>query len=378
MNNTAENLLGSLVAFDTSNPPGRELPLAEYLASICRPFMETRIIPVGEDRADVLMHVAGTDSSAPSLMLCGHLDVVPANGVWSTGNPFAIHRLDGRIYGRGTSDMKGGIACMITAAKDLLNEGRRFRGDLYLLFVADEECLNRGTKAFLSEKPGIRYCVIGEPTMLELCIAHRGVSRYQVSIDGVSCHAGSPQNGVNAVEKMAEVVSKIVLLNHSLGEMPQSLLPPETVAVTKISGGDKYNVIPGHCEAVLDWRTLPGRTETERLDKMRTILDLLSHSNGTFQYGIETLIRLDGGMLKKDDPLVLTAAEAYRKCFHAEPRITGFPACCEQTLFLDSGIETLICGPGNIGQAHTVDEFIEEEQLERAVAFYRDLIEKAL
>lgn len=379
--NIDDNAMGffkKLIAFNTSNPPGSELAAAQYIAETARLLgADAEVDAFDESRANVLIRVKGSDPSAPSLMLNGHLDVVPATGKW-TDDPFVLTERDGRFYGRGTSDMKSGIACMFAAFTRAMLEKIPLRGSLYLLFVADEECDNLGTRHFFEKSVKPDYCIIGEPTCMNLCTAHRGVCRHRVIIEGKSCHASHPENGVNAVEQMARFVLEITKLNREMGMTTHPLLGSSTVAVTTISGGEKHNIIPDRCEAVLDWRTLPGETEQSVRSRLDAILGNLSEGGRRFHYRLEKVIAIDAGNLDPGDRFVKMLQEVLRNLPGKEAEVSAFPATSEQSLYLQAGFKAILCGPGDIAQAHTADEYVEKRQLEEATAFYYDVIRKIL
>lgn len=378
MSDSVTKLLKDIIAFNTVNPPGNERALAEYIAALGRNMgAEAELDIIDENRANVLLHVAGKSPQAPSLMFNGHMDVVPATGEWESA-PFVLDERAGRLYGRGTSDMKGGIACMLSALLQLTEEKFDFNGDLYLLFVADEECDNLGTKHFLQMPRKVDYCIIGEPTLLKLCIAHRGVCRHRVIIEGKSCHASNPDNGINSVSKMAYFVQEIEKLNDRLRSGRHPVLPASTVAVTTIKGGEKHNIIPDYCEAVLDWRTLPEESEEFVRGELTAILDKLSDHGRLFKYRLELVIYLSAGNLDAADTLVKKAEKAYQESFGQAAFVESFPACGEQSIFNRNGIKAMFCGPGNIEQAHSTDEFIEKDQLKDAVILYKNIIKEIL
>lgn len=369
------NLLQELIGFNTENPPGNELPLADYIVSILRALgVESRVEPVGKGRANIIAHIKGR-GDGKSLLLNGHLDVVPAGGNWSS-EPFQARIKDGKVYGRGSSDMKGAIACMIGAVKEYLEQGRALAGDLYLLFSADEECDNIGTKAFLSNAPHIDYAIIGEPTMLDLCIGHRGVSRHRITINGKSCHAGNPQNGVNAVEKMAKIVVEITKLNQNLNSVAYDGFPAPSIVVTTIGGGNKHNIIPDVCEIVTDRRTIPGETPQSTMAELENILKTVLSTDPSFSYRIEPIINLASSSIDLSDELVELVRRSHYKAFQKEIKVSYFNACCEQALFMDKGIKTVICGPGDIKQAHAPDEFIEISQINKAIILYKKILDE--
>ena len=192
-------LLRELIGFDTVNPPGNEKPAARYLAGILEPMgFKCEVQDLGGSRANLIAVLDGGDG--PELMLNGHLDVVPAVGEWDS-SPFSMEEKDGKLYGRGTCDMKGGIAAMCEAAMRCAARKEPMKGKLKLLFVADEECSNLGTLSYLKTHERSDYAIIGEPTRLEVAVAHRGVSRDYIDVKGAPRHAALPAGEEDAVMK---------------------------------------------------------------------------------------------------------------------------------------------------------------------------------
>lgn len=372
-------LLEKLVAFQSVNPPGNEEPLARWIAGWADKLgLKADLQAVAPSRANVIVSAGAKRPGVRTLVLNGHLDVVPADGAWN-GDPFLIRQQNGRLYGRGTCDMKGAVACMLTAVEELLAEGFRWKGCLMLVFVCDEESDNLGTHHLLGTPFTADACVIGEPTHLEVCVAHRGVCRHRVIISGRSGHASDPSSGVNAVEIMGAFTQEIVKLNHRLQrEPPHPILPQSTVTVTVIHGGNKHNIIPSLCEAVLDWRTLPHQDEPYVRAALSEILERIKRRTARFTYELKTIIASEAGSLDADSDLALTALDVSRQVMGDNPSAVSFPACGEQALFLRSQIPTLFFGPGDIEQAHTSHEYVDICQLTLATAWYKEMIRKIL
>lgn len=367
----AVQLMGDLVAFDTSNKPGNEQPLAEYIADVLkREGFETELQIVGENRANV---VASYGKSEKNLILTGHLDVVPPGDGWQT-DPFKAEKKENRFYGRGTCDMKGGIAAMMAAAIQLKREKALQDTKLLLVFVADEEIDGAGTKYFVKHfcKGTQNIVVIGEPTENEIFVAHRGVSRFRVELHGKQCHSGRPQEGINALTMLGKFLVEIDRLNKEKSKIKQAILPPPTVAATVASGGVKDNVIPGLAEVVLDFRTVPGDTASKLGKEVECILEQLFGKEND-SWSVDNFIDVAPGMTESDSASVKIAKEAYQMTNEREAKLGYFSACCDMSCFLAAGFDTIICGPGSIAQAHTVDEYIEIDQLKKAVELYKNL-----
>lgn len=368
----AVQLMEGLVKFDTSNAPGNERPLAEYIADILqKEGFSVEIQEVAENRANV---VASMGVSDRSLILTGHLDVVPPGSGWKE-EPFRVTEKEGRFYGRGTCDMKGGLAAMMAAAIKVKRENTLGNKNLVLAFVADEEIDGTGTKYFAKhfKKGRQNIVVIGEPTQNKIHVAHRGVVRLRVGIYGKQCHSGRPCEGVNALTLLGRFLVEVEGWNQRKQKLIQPILPPPTVAATTAAGGVKDNVIPGYAEAVLDFRTVPGDTAEKLAEETETLLKRIFETENV-SWTIEKYIDVAPGMTDPKAGSVKIAQQAYRRLGWPETEVTYFSACCDMSCFLAEGFDAILCGPGSLAQAHVADEYIERQQLEDAVDFYESYI----
>ena len=363
--------LSDLIAIDTSNPPGNERAAARYVAEeLSRHGIDCELQPVGEQRANVLSEPVG---KGPAVLLSGHLDVVPCGEGWHT-DPFTAVRRDGRVYGRGACDMKGGVAAMMAAAIKAKREGNAvpFR----LAFVADEEIYGLGTRTLLEKLPAsaIRYCILGEPTAGELHIAHRGAIRFHIRVYGRSCHAGNPEAGVNALEITGRVMDAVRAVNADLRALPHATLPPASMCCTMIRAGTKDNVVPDVCETTVDCRPVPGDTAEAFEKAIRDRIGALGGLGEGARLEMTPYINMPPGGVPEDSEIVRWACERFARVFGREPKIAGFPACCDLAYFTNANIPAVLYGPGSIAQAHTADEFVPVRQLEEALAFYRECL----
>ena len=369
----ALELLKTMITVNTVNPPGNERALAVLLQGLLEEYgFACRLQELGGGRANLIAERSAGEG--PELMLNGHLDVVPAPGPWSH-DPFDPVIREGRIYGRGACDMKGGIAAMCTAAIRTALKGGPQNGRLKLLFVSDEECSNLGVRRYLSENPGGDYAIIGEPTEMEIAAAHRGVSRDYIDIFGPARHAALPQEGsMSAIKKSAKAIEVIQKMNQALETYRHPLLPSPSIAITMLNGYEKDNVVPGQVRMLTDFRLLPGMKQDEAEAFLRESLS---------QAGIEgTRITnhffMPGGEIPLTDPFLKQALEIREAISGRKHKAQPFDASCEQCFLAEAGIKTVICGPGSLSQAHTVDEYLEISQLETAVEFYEAAIETIL
>lgn len=369
--------LKEMITYNTENPPGQERALALRIAKWLSPCgFQTEIQELGDGRANVIARLE--HGPGPELLLTGHLDVVPAGEGWD-GDPFRAVLRGERLYGRGACDMKGGIAAMCEAAKNFAKKGGPAAGRLTLLFVADEECSNLGTLTYLKRGGRGDFAIIGEPTEMEIAAAHRGVFRSYVDLYGEARHAAlTASKRPTAIQKAAAAIEMVETMNRELAMVKHPLLPAPGIAVTMLEAYEKDNVIPGHVRMLTDFRILPGMGQDEAAKFLKDGL-LRAGLSGAEVTGH---FFMPGGELPLDDPFLETALRVrYRqngKQGREKTTARAFGASCEQCFLVKAGIPTIICGPGSLKQAHTVEEYVEVSQLEIAVDFYEAMAEEIL
>lgn len=369
----AIKLLKNLIQIDTTNPPGNEKKAASYIDDILKKYgFNTIIQDIGNNRANIIAWIGNDDG--PELMFNGHLDVVPALGEWSS-DPFEPIEKNGLLYGRGSCDMKGGVAAMISAAikirKRMISEDKKMRGKLKLLFVADEEDASRGLHAYQdSFSPG-QYCLIGEPTELQVAAAHRGVSRDYVFLHGQPRHAALKTVNEDAIAKTARFIKCIDKINSELSEYRHPLLPAQSIAITSLKGYEKDNIVPETVETLLDFRIYPKTSHEEVLRILQTGLNTIFTEK---DYEIKPYFFMPGGEIDINDPFVSICLESANKYLsQKQGKAVSFNATCEQCFFSNQGVKTIILGPGSLKQAHGNDEFAPISEVEKAVNIYEKI-----
>ena len=305
------------------------------------------------------------------VVLAGHTDVVPVDGQAWTSKPFRLTERDGRLYGRGTADMKGFIASVLAAVPVFLQ--RTLKLPIHLAFSYDEEvgCLGvRSMLAELEKRPHRPHmCLIGEPTELKPVLGHKGKLAMRCQVKGAACHSAYAPNGVNAIEYAARLIGR-------LGEIGAQLAQPEhhdqrfdppfsTVQTGLIKGGRALNIVPAECEFDFEVRTLPGFDAYEVANDLQTYADvellprMLSVQPNT-GIRLQPLSAYPGLATSPDSEvarlLVLLSGST-------EFGTVAFGT--EGGLFDQAGIPTVVCGPGSMDQGHKPDEFITLEQLTR-------------
>ena len=291
---------------------------------------------------------------ARTLLLNSHTDTVPASPEW-TRDPHAASLEDGRIHGLGANDAKGCLAALVRAFLDAkVPKG----GQLLLAATCDEETGKEGLGELRPELPRIDAAIIGEPTLLEVCSCQRGLLRLRLRAKGRRAHAARPWQGENAIEKAARDVGRLTGL-----ELPvHPLLGPTTLQVTMIEGGVKTNVIPPECVMEIDARTVP------------------EMDNAALRARVEEAVESEVELVSdRFVPIETPASEAIVRAALAAagcdaPRAFGGVS----DFFHVRDVPAVVMGPGRPEQSHAADEWVETSQLERAVAVYRETIERYL
>ncbi len=357
------SLLSDLVQIDSTNPDVPEKEIARYVAEHLKESgCEVELQEVLPDRPNVIGRLRGAEGT-PSFAFNTHIDVVPAGEGWSE-KPFGGEIRDGRVYGRGSTDAKGSLACQLYAIRAVSRSGVRLKGDIVMTAVADEEFCSRGARK-LVENFSADYALVGEPSSSRVVVAHRGSFRPVVVTEGVLAHSSRPDLGVNAIFAMAPVLQELEKYGESLTERKHRLCGHPTCTVTLAKGGIKDNVIPDACEVVVDRRLVPGESEEEAEREIQEVLNRVMKSNPNIKAKIDRHIPTTGGPaeIPLDHPLVNAARQAVKEVLGEDFEPTGKTGATDMNHFVRAGIPTLIIGPGDAGISHQVDEFVETQQL---------------
>jgi succinyl-diaminopimelate desuccinylase len=356
-------LTQTLLSFNTINPPGNERECAHYLARLLESAgFEARFYEFAEKRTTLIARLAGSGDKPP-LCFTGHLDTVPIGAnAWSQ-DPFAGARDGDRIYGRGSSDMKGGVAAITVMALRVANLLKRKAG-IQLIFTAGEETTCEGAAhiAGLGVIGEAGALVAGEPTANAPWIAHKGCVRFMLKTRGVAAHASMPEKGINAIYKAADVIKKLEKFVFDLPAHP--LLGAPTLTVSTIAGGTAINMVPEEALIGIDIRTLPGQDEEDIRRKLEALL------------GPDVVIqRLNGAASVGTDPgnaWMQEVFDALQDLYGKRPEAGG------ATYFTDASVltpalgnpPTLIMGPGEPDMAHKTDEFCYSSKILLAAEAY--------
>lgn len=376
---TSRDILARLIAFPTVSRDSNLALIAfirDYLATY---GVESELFYNEEKTKASLFATIGPEDQG-GIILSGHTDVVPVDGQQWTVPAFALTEQDGKLYGRGTADMKGFIACVLAAVPDLKQSSLRW--PVHLAFSYDEEvgCLGvRPMLANLAQRDlAFKMCLIGEPTQLKPVLGHKGKLAMRCQVKGAACHSAYAPYGVNAIEYAAQLIGKLgeIAAEQAQPQYHDSRFDPpfSTIQTGLIQGGRALNIVPEECEFDFEVRALPDfdaktvahtlqtYAEQELLPKMRAV-------QADTHIVLEELSAYPGLVTAKDSEVAALIASL---CESDEFGTVAFGT--EGGLFHQAGIPTVVCGPGSMDQGHKPDEFVSIEQLARCDQMLQRLI----
>lgn len=356
-----------LVGFNTVNPPGDEHAVMEKIgAALEDAGFEVAIHPLSKTRSNLVAVLDGSGDSLP-LVFTGHIDVVPLGDVDWSFDPFAGETDAGRVYGRGTTDMKGGIAGMMLAALRIAREPNRKKG-LVLIFTADEEVGCGGAQLLVREPIGIQKAgaiVVGEPTSNYPLIGHKGILWAQIETHGVSAHASMPEQGDNALSKMAQIINRID--ERGLNPPTHPILGTGTHNIGTLQAGSNPNLVPNHACMQIDIRTVPGQGN-------EGALAALKHLVGD-EATVTPTVNLDSVMTDHENEWVQSCFDLLEPVLGKRPQPKGATYVTDASILKPAlgDPPTIILGPGEPEMAHKTDEYCSIEKLEKSVDVYHDI-----
>jgi acetylornithine deacetylase len=364
----SEEILARLISFDTTSTMSN-LQLIDYVRNLLEDHNITSQLVHNDDRSRANLYATIGADDIGGVMLSGHTDVVPTTGQDWQSDPYQMLTDDEQLVGRGACDMKGFIACVLSALP-AISVGR-LQTPIHLAFSYDEEIGCVGAKRLVETMAGFevkpRIGLIGEPTDMAMVLGHKGKVSYRVTVTGLSCHSAYIGNGVNAVEYAAELIAFIRAMNTRVQQqqLDQSYsVPHSTFHVGNIKGGTALNIVPRQCEFEFEIRNLP-QQDIETL-----VHDIKHYANDVLLADMHT--RYPDAAIEFDElsyyPGLHTDPSstviAYTRTVNPIDRIgDNVSFGTEAGLFNDIGINCLVCGPGSIDQAHKPDEYVKREQM---------------
>lgn len=368
MNETLDGLTltRKLIGFDTINPPGRERPCVEYIAGLLGGAgFETTFHEYDADRTSLVACLPATSAELRPIVFSGHIDTVPLGAASWSVSPFAGEVRDGRLYGRGSSDMKSGVAAFVLAALDLARLPSR-RADVALVISAGEETGCDGALHLVQEANTLGECgalLIAEPTDNRPMIGHKGALWMELAFSGVTAHGSMPEKGDNAIYKACAAMT--ILRRFDFGVEAHPVMGGPTLNVGTMSAGMNINSVPDAARVGVDIRTVVGQTNAG-------VRDMLAKELGP-QVRMETLTDVNHVYTDPEDPWI-------RSVFAATERVLGSPVQVETaTYFSDASVlkpaygnpPTVIMGPGTMAMAHQTDEYCEVDRIDACTEVFK-------
>ena len=370
-------LAAELVRLDSRNPtlvPGApgERQVARYLARLLESWaFRVTVQEVAPGRSNVVARAGRAITGFRSIMFNGHMDIVGVEGM--THSPFEPTITDGRMYGRGSADMKAGIAAMCTAARDAVATG--IDGEIIVALVIDEEYESLGTRALIASGIRADAAVITEPTGLAICPAHRGFVWMRVDVHGRAAHGSRYDIGVDAITHAALILAELDRIQRSsLGARTHPLLGRGSLHASTISGGSGLSTYPDRCTVEIERRTLPGDTADTFLAELSEAIEAARRAHPDVRAELTLLTTQAASDVVTDAPVV----QAMTKALSAEDvtvRVEGMSAWTDAALLNEAGIPAICFGPGDIGLAHSATEFVPVSEIGTATRVLTRLAE---
>jgi succinyl-diaminopimelate desuccinylase len=362
----AISLTRSLLRFDTVNPPGRERDCARYAGSLLQEWgYRVDYHEYADTRTSVIARAGGLDTKAP-LCLTGHLDVVPIGTRAWTRDPFSGETDGDRLYGRGSSDMKAGVAAILLAARAMAKRLAGTPGVVIVLTAAEEGGCIGSKKLAETELLGrAGAMIVGEPTSNYPLVGHKGSVKFHARFKGVSAHGSMPHLGVNAIYKAARALGKLEAFDFGVPAHP--VMGKPTLNVGTIEGGNTVNAVPDSADIGVDIRTVPGMDHAVLLNSLQGLmaeaeLDVFSNLGPVWTEPGEEWVQRVFEICK---PYVEGRLEA---------RTAPYMTDAANLLKVYAGAPTVVLGPGEAAMAHQTDEYCSMERIRQSVSIYEALI----
>jgi acetylornithine deacetylase len=373
-------ILSDLVAIPSVNPMGRplegpgifEAELSNYLESSFRGIgLAVERQPVAPGRDNILARRHAPESTR-TIVFDVHQDTVPVDGM--VIEPFRPHIEGGRLYGRGSCDVKASMAAILVAIERLARERPSGVPSLVVACTVDEEFTHLGSSRLAESLGKVDLAIVAEPTQLDIVNTHKGAVRWKIRTKGVACHSSTPEKGDNAIYRMGRILAALERHAQQLASGPRDpVLGPPSLSVGRVEGGQSVNIVPDWCEIEVDRRLNPREKATECPG---LLLDFLRAELGTVDR-VEfdpPWIDLPALAAESSRQWIEPVSGAIARVLGRSPAVRGVPFGTDAGPLGEAGIPCLVLGPGDIAQAHTKDEWVELDQVRLAVDVYYEVV----
>jgi succinyl-diaminopimelate desuccinylase len=365
-NADAVGLTKSLLQFDTVNPPGRERDCARYAGAMLQEWgFKVDYHEYADSRTSVVARLGGSEKKAP-LCLTGHLDIVPLGARPWTRDPFKGETAGDKLYGRGASDMKAGVAAILMACRSLSKQLNNTPGVVVVLTAAEEGgCIGSRHLAETRLLGKAGAMVVGEPTSNYPMVGHKGSIKFYARFKGVGAHGSMPELGVNAIYKAAKAISS--LEGFSFGVKKHPVMGGPTLNVGTIEGGNTVNAVPDAARIGVDIRTVPGMDHEELLSKLKGLVG---------EADFDIFSNLPPVWTAPDDEWMQRVFEICKPYVGEAPAARTAPYMTDAANLLKAyaGAPTVVLGPGEAAMAHQTDEYCSMERVRQSVDIYEKII----
>jgi acetylornithine deacetylase len=369
-------VLQDLIRIESVNPDlsgsgNGEQPIAEHIGRyLARMGLVVRYQEIKPNRVNVIGVLKGS-GAGKSLMLNGHTDTV---GITRMDiEPLNPLFQDGKVYGRGSFDMKGGLAAMIVAVKSVIEAGLKPKGDVILAFVADEEYFSLGTEVLVREYSA-DAAILCEPTGLKVCIAHKGFAWIKVEVFGKAAHGSRPDKGIDAIVKAGKFLNRLEELGKDvLVRKKHPLLGSPSIHASLINGGTELSTYPDYCRIELERRFIPGETEETIKAEIQVLIDDLGAKDEQFKANFEITFSRPPLEVAKDHEIVEALTRAYTDRLKHPPKFIGVSGWMDSAILAEAGIPSVIIGPTGDG-FHGATEYVDFESVVTLTKILADTI----
>jgi acetylornithine deacetylase ArgE len=363
-------LLRDLVSLPSVNPMGRPVQGPEFFEHRVTAYLEEFFRGLGvpcqrqtvAPQRDNILARCELPGARRTLVLEAHQDTVPTDNM--TIDPFAARVENGRLYGRGACDIKGGMAAMLAAFARVVREKPRGAASVVMACSVDEEHTFLGARRLVEDGLKADMAVVAEPTGLNIVHAHKGVVRWHLSTVGRSCHSSSPEQGVNAIYRMGRLLTAV---ERYAGELRASrsdpLLGPPTLSVGRIEGGSSVNTVPDRCRVEVDRRVVPGE---DPLEAPGQLADFLRRSGIDFPFECSEPWMSKAALSPRGSEELVRRLGEFINAVVGSHRVMAVPYGTDASTLAEAGIPSVVFGPGDIAKAHTCDEWVPLDEVEQA------------
>lgn len=372
MHNVIE-ILKDLVKIDSTNPPGNENDIIDYITSLFPGYENIKVIDHNNNRKSLIIEVPGASDEV--LAFCGHLDTVPIGDIkaWDY-DPFEAKIIDDTMYGRGSCDTKSSLACMIHTALYFLNNNILPKKTIRLVFTSDEECNAKGAKELL--KLGyfddVKTLIIAEPSDEHIVTKEKGTLWLQFKIHGKASHGASPHLGINSIEKLYELV-ECIKPSVLTGEK-DSLLGKSSVAINKITAGNRVNITADYCEAEIDIRTIPSINHDTIMQSINNSIEKMKNDYKGLNIEFHVINDRIPLMIEENHNFVIELKNTLKTLGYNDS-IKGVSFFTDGSIILkEHNIPFVIYGPGKVDQCHVSNEHVSLSAVVRTSNVYINLL----